>query len=387
MMQKSDKDELILKVLDGIATPDEIQTLARWMETDPSNEVYFNQLKKAWNLTSGPISSEERVEQELLGYMAYIRSRRRRYSIRRAFKYAAIMIIPLMMGIYWLQRGNVEPQTQVTVYKPEITPGEYKATLITAGGKMIALLPSQEEDIRVQEDLVVKNGQAGIVYHDTKKDVFTLQYNTLKTPRGGEYTVVLSDGTRVYLNAASELKYPIQFDSKKREVHLSGEAYFEVAKDTNRPFYVVTDAVRVKVYGTEFNVNTCGVGGTQTTLVSGKVGIQGKGSEREYIMKSSQLAEFESNGKFKGIRQVNVAAYTAWKEGYFVFEDEGLEDILNRLSRWYDVDVFYGNEKVKEYHFTGHMEKYENIETILNAISKMVGVHFTIKNKTIVVTE
>lgn len=209
----------------------------------------------------------------------------------------------------------------------------------------------------------------------------------MKTPRGGEYTIVLSDGTKVYLNAASELKYPIQFNSEKREVYLLGEAYFEVTRDTNRPFYVITDAVRVKVYGTEFNVNTYGVGGTQTTLVSGKVGIQGKGSIREYIMKPSQLAEFKDNGDFGGIRKVNAEIYTAWKEGFFVFEDEGLENILNRLSRWYDVDVFYGSEKVKEYHFTGHMEKYENVETILNAISKMVGVHFTIKGKTIVVTE
>jgi len=387
MMQKSDKDELILKVLDGIATPDEIQALARWMETDPSNEVYFNQLKKAWNLTSGPIPSAEREESELENYMTYIRSNRRKYSIRQILKYAAIVAVPLLAGIYWLQQEKQGAPSPMAALQPEIKPGEYKATLITAQGQTISLLPSQEKDIQVHESLVVKNGQAGIVYQDVKKETTILQYNTLKTPCGGEYAVTLSDGTRVYLNAASELKYPVQFDGKKREVHLSGEAYFEVTKDTSRPFYVVTDAVRVKVYGTEFNVNTYGVGGTQTTLVSGKVGIRGKDSKQEYIMKPSQLAEFGDHGEFKGIREVNVTAYTAWKEGYFVFEDEGLEDILNRLSRWYDVDVFYGNEKVKSYHFTGHMEKYENVETILNAISKMVGVHFTIKDRVIVVTE
>ena len=384
MMQESDKDELILKVLDGIATPDEIQALARWMETDPSNEVYFNQLKKAWNLTSGPIPSEERVEHELGNYMEYIRSKHQKYSIGLLLKYAAIVMIPLLSVICWLQLEKDEIPSQMAVGNPGIIPGEHKAMLITAQGQTIALLPSQERDICVQEDFVVKNGQAGIVYQDSKKAVSTLQYNTLKTPRGGEYTVVLSDGTKVYLNAASELKYPVQFDSKKRQVHLSGEAYFEVARDTNRPFYVVTDAVRVKVYGTEFNVNTYGIGGTQTTLVSGKVGIRGKSSGQEYMMEPLQLAEFDVNGEFKGIRNVNVRTY---KEGFFVFENEGLEDILNRLSRWYDVDVFYGSEKVKGYHFTGHMEKYEDVEIILNAISKMVGVHFTIKDRTIVVTE
>lgn len=387
MMQESDKDELILKVLDGVATPDEIQTLARWMETDPSNEVYFNQLKKAWNLTSGPIPSEERVEHELESYVKYIRSKRGKFRVWQVLKYAAVIVVPLLLGIYWLQQERVEEQAQMTMHKTGIVPGGYKATLITAQGKAITLLPSAEEDIRVQENFVVKNGQKGIVYQDTKKETTTLQYNTLKTPRGGEYTITLSDGTRVYLNAASKLKYPVQFDSKRREVYLSGEAYFEVTKDTNRPFYVVTDAVRVKVYGTEFNVNTNGIGGTQTTLVSGKVGIWGRGSVQEYIMKPSQLVEFGDNGEFKGIRDVDVKTYTAWKEGFFVFEDEGLEGILNRLSRWYDVDIFYSNEKVKTYHFTGHMEKYENIETILNAISKMVGVRFTIKEKTIIVTE
>ena len=387
MIQESDKDELILKVLDGIATPDEIQTLARWMETDPSNEVYFDQLKKAWNLTSGPIPSEERVEHELKSYMKYIRSKRGKFRVWQVLKYAAVIVVPLLLGIYWLQQEHMEEQSQMTMHKTGIVPGGYKATLITAQGKAITLLPSAEEDIRVQENFVVKNGQKGIVYQDTKKETTTLQYNTLKTPRGGEYTITLSDGTRVYLNAASKLKYPVQFDSKRREVYLSGEAYFEVMKDMNRPFYVVTDAVRVKVYGTEFNVNTNGIGGTQTTLVSGKGGIWGRGSVQEYIMKPFQLAEFGDNGEFKGIRDVDVKTYTAWKEGFFVFENEGLEDILNRLSRWYEVDVFYGSENVKGYHFTGHMEKYEDVEIILNAISKMVGVHFTIKDRTIVVTE
>lgn len=387
MMQESDKDELILKVLDGVATPDEIQALARWIETDPSNEVYFNQLKKAWNLTSGPVPSEERVEHELESYMKYIRSKRGKFRVWQVLKYAAVIVVPLLLGVYWLQQERMGEQSQMTMHKTGIVPGECKATLITAQGKAITLLPSAEEDIHVQENFVVRNGQKGIVYQNTKKETTTLQYNTLKTPRGGEYTVTLSDGTRVYLNAASKLKYPVQFDSKRREVYLSGEAYFEVTKDMNRPFYVVTDAVRVKVYGTEFNVNTNGIGGTQTTLVSGKVGIWGRGSVQEYIMKPSQLAEFGDNGEFKGIRDVDVKTYTAWKEGFFVFEDEGLEGILNRLSRWYDVDIFYSNEKVKTYHFTGHMEKYENIETILNAISKMVGVHFTIKEKTIIVTE
>ena len=231
------------------------------------------------------------------------------------------------------------------------------------------------------------NGQTGIVYQNTVKAASVLQYNTLKTPRGGEYTITLSDGSRVYLNASSELKYPVLFDEKKREVRLSGEAYFEVAKDSERPFYVVTNTVRIKVYGTSFNVNTYSTQGTQAVLVSGKVGIRGVGADKEYIMNPSELAEFDNDGTFKRIRAVNTSAYTAWRDGRLVFEDESLEEILNRLSRWYNVDVFYGSEVVKNYHFTGYMEKYEDVDTILKAISKMVGVNFIVKGKTITVTK
>lgn len=387
MIGNFDIDELILRVLDGEATPEEILTLSRWIEKDTANEDYFNQLKKAWNLTSGPVASGEREEMELGNYMARIRSKRRIYRIRQACKYAAAIILPLLVAVYWFGREGGEEKTSPEMVVAKIEPGEYKATLITAEGESIDLLPSNEEHIRVDENITVKNGQAGIVYSGEEVKEKSMQYNVLQTPRGGEYTVTLSDGTRVYLNAASKLKYPVTFDDRKREVYLSGEAYFEVAKDSSKPFHVITDAMRVKVYGTEFNVNTYNVASVQTVLVSGKVGIRGKGSSEEYIMKPSQLAEFGNDGTFKGIREVNVKAYTAWRDGRFVFEDESLEEILNRLSRWYDVDVLYGSEKIKGYHFTGHVEKYKDIKIILRAISKMVGVHFTIKDRTIVMTE
>ena len=387
MIQKPSIDELILKVLDGVATPEEILTLSRWIDADPENEVYFDQLKKAWNLTSGPVPSVEREEKELKNYMTYVRSRRRVYRIRQLFKYAAIIVIPLLAGIYWLQEEKNSLKPQLVAMESKIVPGEYKATLITSGGETIVLLPSKQEDIHVQENITVTNGQTGIVYQNTVKPKAILHYNTLKTPRGGEYTVTLSDGSRVYLNAASELKYPVVFDEKKREVRLSGEAYFEVTKDSNRPFYVVTNTVRIKVYGTAFNVNTYSTRGTQAVLVSGKVGIRGVGADKEYIMKPSELAEFDNDGTFKRIREVNTEAYTAWRDGRLVFEDESLEEILSRLSRWYNVDIFYGSEAVKNYHFTGYMEKYEDVDVILKAISKMVGVNFIVKGKTITVTK
>jgi len=382
-----DEDKLILKVLDGVATPEEIYTLVRWINADPGNEAYFNKLKKAWNLTSGPVPSVEREEHELGNYMAYICSRKRIGRMRRILKYAAVFVLPLSLGIYWFQEEKYNAVRLLAVNEFQIVPGEYKATLTTSGGEVIALLPSKQEHIRIDEHVAVTNGQKGIVYENAVNAGSVSEYNILTTPRGGEYAVTLSDGSRVYLNADSELKYPVVFDEKKREVRLSGEAYFEVAQDSSRPFYVVTDAVRIKVYGTSFNVNTYGTEGTQTVLVSGRVGICGVGSDEEYIMKPSELVRVDHTGMLRQIRKVDTEVYTAWRNGRFVFEDESLKEILDGISRWYNIDIIYESEEVKNYHFTGYMEKYEDVEVILRAISKMIDVNFIVKDKTITVTK
>lgn len=387
MMNNSDIDSLILKVLEGEATPDEALYLSGWIEENEEHELRFEELKKAWNLTSGPIPSSDREEQELQRYLTFIRTKQIKHTIlKTGLKYAAVLILPLLLGTYWFMKEGMKKE-DVIIAKAEkkITPGSYKAILTTAEGKSIPLYPTPQQCIHVDDNVVVTNGETGIEYRDTLNHVLSEQYNILKTPRGGEYTITLSDGTKVYLNAGSELRYPVVFSKESREVYLSGEAFFEVTKDTNRAFYVTTDAIQIKVYGTTFNVNTYKTEGTQTVLVTGKVGIRGRDAGKEYLLKPSQLALFNNGGDFQEIKTVNPYSYIAWKNGKFIFEDESLEEILDNLSRWYNVEVFFSNESVKNYHFTGHMEKYEDIDIILNAISKMVGVKFVIKGNTITV--
>lgn len=387
MMNKSDIDSLILRVLEGEATPDEALYLSRWIEENKEHELHYEELKKAWNLTSGPIPSSDREEQELQRYLTFIRSKHIKHAILKAgLKYAAVLVLSLLLGTYWFMKEGIKKEVAVIAKaEKKITPGSYKAILTTAEGKSIPLYPTPQQCIHVVENVVVTNGETGIEYRDTLNQVLSEQYNILKTPRGGEYSVTLSDGTKVYLNAGSELRYPVVFNKERREVYLTGEAFFDVTKDTNRAFYVATDAIQIKVYGTTFNVNTYKSEGTQTVLVDGKVGIRGRDADKEYLLKPSQLALFNDDGDFQGIKTVNPYSYIAWKDGKFIFEDESLEEILSNLSRWYNVEVFFSNESVKNYHFMGHMEKYEDIEIILNAISKMVGVKFVIKGNTITV--
>ena len=306
--------------------------------------------------------------------------------MNKLWGYAAAILVLCVIGVtIWmneLKQNEANQLAQVT-----IEPGRAKALLVLDDGQEIELDDHKTSKVLEESGIVIVNDSSRVEYRPASRMGEKEVMNKIIVPTGGEYNLILSDGTRVYLNAESVITFPKHFTGERREVTLEGEAYFHVTASKEHPFIVKTKDMDVMVTGTEFNVNTYGIGGTQTTLVSGKVGIRGKSSEREYMMEPSQLAEFDVNGEFKGIRNVNAGTYTAWKEGFFVFENEGLEDILNRLARWYDVDVFYGSEKVKGYHFTGHMEKYEDVEIILNAISKMVGVHFTIKDRTIVITE
>ena len=163
---------------------------------------------------------------------------------------------------------------------------------------------------------------------------------------------------------------------------MSGEAYFEVTKDLNRPFYVVMDRIQVRVYGTSFNVNTHQEKGIETVLVEGKVGIK-TFAAGEYVLKPGELACFDRKSGTVEIRDVDARQYTAWTRGIFTFEEETLEQIMATLSLWYDVDIFYTNEQLKELHFTGHVKRYEKIDNILRAIKSAVGVTFAVEGKEI----
>lgn len=386
-MDTEKRDERIIKVLDGTATPAEMLEVARWVEERPENGRYFEQMKKAWNLTSGVVPSSEREERELRRYLRYIREARRRRTWRSVWRYAAVLAIPLCLAAYGVREWMREEERPAVVARVE--PGGYKAELIMDDGTAVALLPGGERRIEVEPGMVATNEGGGIVYRDggeRKAADEPVWMNTLRTPRGGEYGVTLADGTVVRLNAASELRYPVTFTGGHREVYLSGEAYFEVATDSARPFVVNAGAARVRAYGTEFNVNAYPGAGTRAVLVEGSVGVSGVESPEERMLRPSQLAVYDGRGELQEVRDVDVFPYIAWKEGQFVFTDENLERILEVLSRWYDVDVEWRDEAVKALHFTGHIRKYDDIEVILNAINRMVGTRLRVEGQTVVVT-
>lgn len=383
---------LIRHSLTGELSERERVELEAWLRDSEEHQVLFEKIKKEIR-----ISSESSLFRSLNDEVAWqkfkttARERKRRVYVRRILTYAAVIVLPLAVvaGFLFLNREK-DTLSIASERVVKITPGGPRAVLITADQTVHELNGVQgQREIEVEKGVVIKQGGANLEYDSLVASVqeVALAMNALRVPRGGEFRLKLSDGTNVYLNSASELKYPVRFDEKERKVYLSGEAYFEVTKDSDRPFYVVTEEVQVRVYGTEFNVNTHQPGKVHTVLVDGKVGIKKRGMTGEITMKPGELASFDRNAGTFEVKEVDVRQYVVWKDGYFTFENESLEQILNTLSLWYDVDVFFQSESAKQLVFTGYMKRYNDISEILNAITDVVGVNFTINGKTIIVSK
>lgn len=376
--------QLMHLYLSGAITDEEKQELQQWLDASLKNKALFDRVKNNRHFGSkykafksiNHDAAFERFEKRV-GVKSHVR-----YSW---LKYAAIFLLPLSLGVFLLL-NTTKTEIEVPIMA-KIVPGEAKATLVLADGQFVNLQKDSVWDITVSPGASATSSRQGIDYSKVNVKEKSVRYNTLKTPRGGEFNITLSDGSVVHLNSATELKYPVVFDEEKREVHVSGEAYFEVKKEEKRPFYVVVDGMRIRVYGTSFNVNTQREGVVQTVLVEGRVGIMAEGMDEEYRMSPSQLAEYNKERSLIEVKEVDVESYVAWKDGFFVFEDESLEQIMNTLSLWYDVDVFYVNPQLKGLHFTGHMRRYDQIDNILKAIGSAVGVTFSVKDRSIWVSK
>ena len=204
-------------------------------------------------------------------------------------------------------------------------------------------------------------------------------------PKGGEFTLTLSDGTKVWLNSQSKLKYPVVFSTGSREVYLEGEAYFEVTKKPHHPFRVnAKDGVNIEVLGTSFNVRSyTDEDRVETVLEEGSVRMnRGKDS---VILRPGYKAVYQPNENIQ-VTSVNTELYTAWRHGQYIFTNESVENILKQLSRWYNIEVFYCNEAAKSVIFSGDVRKYDNITTLLEAMEIAGGVHFKINGNTLIVS-
>ena len=382
--EKYEITRLISLYMVGEISREEMDRLMGWVEMSDANRAFFQKVSgdDAWKER---YARYRKIDEKAAFTRFERRIKGRRVYFRQWIGYAAAVCLVIGL-VTWFWTGKDESK-QPMVVAESIQPGEMKATLKLSTGEEIRQKRKTEETVSTEGSMQVRNTNDGIIYE--QQDTLSgngrdeNRFNTLKTSRGGEYSVILSDGTVVYLNSASELRYPVQFNERERIVYFSGEGYFEVAKDRERPFHVVVDDMRIRVYGMEFNVNTFKETGVQTVLLEGSVGISVKGKQEEYRLKPSQMAEFNRKDLSVEVKDVNPESFVAWKAGFFAFDEESLEEIMNTLARWYDVEVFYVNNDLKNLHFTGHLKRYDQITTILKAIESAVNVKFSVKGRTI----
>ncbi|MEY8591920.1 FecR domain-containing protein [Butyricimonas hominis] len=296
---------------------------------------------------------------------------------------AAILLLIGTTTVFYLSR-HPEPVTyNDDIFVTAIKPGERKAYLIKHDGEEIEL--KSERKIIPERGANIQVDSSGLNY--AVSGTAGLQeeyYNTLVVPRGGEYNLTLSDGTKVWVNADSELRYPVQFTGDTREVTVIGEAYFDVQKQADKPFIVKTELGNITVLGTQFNISSYPEKERLiTTLVTGKISCSLPGG-KNIILSPDQQLSVNKDGT-TALKEVDTHYFTCWKDGIFQFENAKLEDIMDQLARWYDIHVFYTSENVKHLHFSGDLSRFKNIDTFIEMFEKSSDAKLTLKGRTLIV--
>jgi ferric-dicitrate binding protein FerR (iron transport regulator) len=306
---------------------------------------------------------------------------------RRWLSAAAVVLLLLSAGTWFIISRRQKPPniTQTKQPKPEKEPGRNTAILTLADNSQIEIdslgnlpLPRQGDS-----QLLLQDKQLAYVPHAGKGSA-QIAYNTISTPRGGEFTVTLSDGTKVWLNAASSLKFPTVFTGAKREVELSGEAYLAVAEDKEHPFEVKIRNINVAVLGTQFNINGYeDESSIVTTLVSGSVRVTAPGNQPR-LLAPGEHALVENNAGYLHVEKADVEEETAWKNGRTYFNGANIRQIMRQVSRWYNVDVQYkGN--VANMDFTCTVSRKDKLSKLLALLELTGAVNFTMEGNTIIV--
>lgn len=311
----------------------------------------------------------------------------------RWYRYAAaaVVLVAFSTGLFFYQyHGDTVSQFAVNP-KEDIAPGSNKAYLTLSDGSRILLGAAKNGELAKQAGIIItktKDGQLVYTVAENTAPGNADQFNAITTPNGGQYRVNLPDGTRVWLNAASSLKYPTQFAAAERKVELNGEAYFEVSKDKHRPFKVATGKQEVEVLGTHFNISGyADEKSIKTTLLEGSVRVTSIGNQQnaqansvtiqpgeQAVMAMDQLA----------VHQADTEEAIAWKNGLFMFSGQDLAGIMKQAARWYDVKVEFEDEDLKKQVFKGTISRFENISQLLEVLESTGSVHFKIDGRRVI---
>ena len=370
--------EWIADYCTGRINAEEAGKLREWIDKASENRELFEQYLKTVKINrmveGADWLDEERAWQELAGK---IRRGRIKSFYRRLSLGAAVVIIFIGLGMAFWQRNKL---TEQEVQLIQILPGSTKATLILANGSQIDLTRGDLKEVITTEALIENDSLLGLQYNHIKLRDEQPVFHTVKVPVAGEYHFTLSDGTKVWMNSDSELRFPVNFTSNRREIFIKGEAYFEVEPDRERPFIVHANQVSIQVLGTKFNVSAYGESQqVLTTLVQGGVNVKYAGLQTEF----QAVTDIKAGTMDR--REVEVGMYTSWTKGIFEYENMPLSDIAVQLSRWYDVRIIFAAPEFANRRFTGVVRKYDVLNDVLSIIEQTTDVCFIVNGKEIVV--
>lgn len=371
--------------LDGELTAEEVTEFEGWLERHPADRKLLERMEEG-DALAARMRFRERNDLET-GWRNIQRRVRRAVWIGRFGRYAAVIVLFGMMAVgawYYTGRGEGEPMP-VAEQKAYPVPGSSQAYLELATGEQFVLDSVQGVDTRV-DGAVLRTQEAGqLVISGTEADTLAEQvkYHRMVVPKTGEYNMVLADGTHIWLNSCSSLEFPARFTGNERRVRLlSGEAYFEVARNEEKPFIVEAQGKEVRVLGTGFDVDIY-EGEFATTLVTGKVEVSV--GEKEYLLSPSMQLRV-ADGRTE-LKKVKAEDFAAWKDGLFVFRNQRLEKVLATLARWYGIEVFFQKETLKDLHFTGKLERHGGVEALMEFLGGTGCVKFTINGNVLMVSE
>ncbi len=395
---------LIPQLIQGTATDEQVAAFEQWLsQADAAAVVYILDKYREQQLLLAQTSQmptafdpqqlHRQIEQQIdtleksadgANTNAQRKWPARIFTLRTAAA-AAVIVALMTTALLWSSRNTTTLAPVAERYKNDLPAGANKAILTLDDGKKIVLQPSattHEVALAKQDGLEITNQQNTVQYQSNYKHVPTTKmvYNTLTTPKGGQYQIVLSDGTKVWLNTASQLRFPVAFSGNEREVSLTGEAYFEVAKNAQKPFVVSVGDTKVTVLGTHFNVNAyTDEQAIQTTLVEGSVKVSDK--QHSELLTPGNKATYRNN-QFE-INAANVDMDLAWKSGFFNFYKADVATMMRQIARWYNAEVVYERDAPTS-RYVGEIDRTATLAQTLK-ILELSGLHFTIEGNKITV--
>ncbi|MFD0793094.1 FecR family protein [Mucilaginibacter litoreus] len=392
MASRENLNELYKRFLQNECSPEDIRLLTELFgdaDNDTLHAIVQKQLNDPFAITPHGSDYSERYDRILNNLRLQLKPEKRVIKLWPKIGVAASIIFLIGIGSYiFLRQPASHPFIARHTQPTEIKPGSDKAYLTLSDGQSIYL--TQQRSGIIGNDGgkdIVKSPDEKIEYVDRHglHNSQNIAFNTLRTPNGGHYKLVLADGTKVWLNAASQLKYPANFRYlKERKIELSGEAYFEVAKDARHPFIVQTDDQQIKVLGTHFNVNAYhDDGGSKTTLLEGS--IRAATLKEQALIKPGQQVVSDLNGVLK-VQDTDTEFAVAWKNDQFMFESEPVKPLMKSIARWYDVEVIYSKD-APDVRFNGAISKFENISAVLKILEKTGKIHFELSGRKVYVTK